>query len=403
MSRAAPLGGGGPERRPLVMKFGGSAFADLDGYRRVARYTARRVAEEKRPVVVVVSAMSGTTGRLQQTLDVLADDPPAPIAAMLLTSGETVSVALLAAALDAEGLPALPLTAAGTGLLGEGPADRARLSRADPAVLRAALEDCPILVVPGGQAVDPAGQTVMLGRNSSDLSAAAMAAALGAGTCELFSDVPGVCTADPYVVPAARTLPRISYEGVRQMSRYGAKVVHESAVDWAERGDVRLHCRPFPWTGEGEDGTMVGEGPGAAAVVTHKSSDVWRFRSGPERRAAAEGLLAEGLPTTAFDSSSGTYLVVPAGVRGAARHLGAGRRHDDLCLITTVRADGRAEHVLVCRADAEAEARRCHAVLYPDPANARGPAVPPPAKARSAHSDLLFGSRPVPVPGDGAD
>ncbi|OEJ30889.1 hypothetical protein [Streptomyces subrutilus] len=398
-------GGAGPDRGPLVMKFGGSAFADLDGFARVARYTARRAAEEKRPVVVVVSAMSGTTGRLQQTLGALADDPPAPVAAMLLTSGETVSVALLAAALDAVGVPALPLTAAGTGLLGEGPADRAGLVRADPGVLLSGLEDSPVLVVPGGQAVDAAGRTVMLGRNSSDLSAAAMAGALGAGTCVLFSDVPGVCTADPYLVPAARTLAEISYEGVRRMSRHGAKVVHESAVDWAERGGVRLHCRPFPWAdGAGGAGTVVGEGPEAAAVVAHKSSDVWRFRSGPERRAAARGLLADGLRTIEFDSASGPYLVVPAGGRGTAARLGGGRRHDDLCLITTVHADGRAEHVLVSRADADAEARRCHALLYPDPgpdlvgaaqpdrAGAPAPAAAAPAKARSPHSDVLFGA-----------
>ncbi|MFD9339724.1 hypothetical protein ACFWBF_35900 [Streptomyces sp. NPDC060028] len=396
------LTGAGPDQGPLVMKFGGSAFADLDGYTRVARYTARRAADEKRPVVVVVSAMSGTTGRLQQTLDIVADDPPAPVAAMLLTSGETVSVALLAAALDAAGVPALPLSAAGTGLVGEGPADRARLIRTDPAVLLSGLAHCPVLVVPGGQAVDAAGRTVMLGRNSSDLSAAAMAAALGAGTCVLFSDVPGVCTADPYLVPAARTLPEISYEGVRRMARHGAKVVHESALDWAERAHVRLHCRPFPWTAGGEDGTVVGEGPEAAAVVAHKSSDVWRFRSGRERRAAARGLSADGVRSTVFDSPSGTYLVVQAGIRGTAHHLGAARRHDDLCLITSVRADGRAEHVLVSRADADTEARRSHARLYPDPVSAPEPAAPAPVKVRSPHSDVLFGSRAVRARGDGA-
>ncbi|MEU6890856.1 hypothetical protein ABZ934_03515 [Streptomyces sp. NPDC046557] len=388
------------DRPPLVLKFGGSAFADLAGYTRVARYTARRVAEEERPVVVVVSAMSGTTGRLQQTLDVVAADPPPPAAAMLLTSGETVSVALLAAALDAGGVRALALSAAGTGLLGEGPADRARLVRADPEVLRSRLDDCPVLVVPGGQAVDAAGGTVMLGRNSSDLSAAAMAAALGAGACVLFSDVPGVCTADPHLVPAARPLPRISYEGVRRMSRHGAKVVHESAVDWAERADVRLHCRPFPWTAAGGDGTVVGEGPEAAAVVAHKNSDVWRFRSVRERRAAARALAAEGLRGTEFDSASGTYLVVPAGVRGAAHHLAAARRHDDLCLITTVRADGRAEHVLVSRADADAEARRCHARLYPDPPSTPAPAAPSRPKPRSPHSDVLLVPPPASVPAD---
>ena len=379
------------DRGPLVMKFGGSAFADLDGFHRVARYTARRAAEENRPLVVVVSAMSGTTGRLQQILDAVSEDPPEHAAAMLLTTGETVSVALLAAALDAQGVTACPLTAAGTGLRAEGSGDRAGLAQASPRALAQALEDCPIVVVPGGQAVDAAGRTVMLGRNSSDLSAVAAAAALGADTCELFSDVPGVCTADPYLVPEARTLRQVSYEGVRRMSRHGAKVVHEGAVDWAERGGVRLLCRPFPWREAADDGTAVGTGPEAAAVVVHKDSDVWCFRSERDRLAAGGQLRAEGLAVTEFDTAGEACLTVPNGVRGTARHLRTARRLQDLCLVTTLWADGRTERTMVQRAEAAAEARRCHALLYPDPGGAPGPAVPPPAKARSPHSDVLLG------------
>ncbi|WP_052229723.1 hypothetical protein [Streptomyces sp. CT34] len=387
-----------PEGPPLVLKFGGSAFADLDGYHLVARYAVRRVTDEKRPLVVVASAMSGTTGRLQQTLDALVDAPPADAAAMLLTTGETVSVALLAAALDAEGVMARPLQAAGTGLLAEGPDDRAGLVSAGPGTLAEALADCPVAVVPGGQAVDADGRTVMLGRNSSDLSAVAVAAALGAGTCELFSDVPGVCTADPYLVPEARTLSRISYEGVRRMSRHGAKVVHEGAVDWAEREGVRLLCRPFPWCEGPDSGTAVGTGPEAAAVVVHKNSDVWCFRSGPERRAVAGQLWAEGLAVAEFDTAGEACLTVPTGARGVARHLRAAHRLDDLCLITTLWPDGRTEHTVVPHPEAAAEARRCHALLYPDPEGTRGPPVPPPAKARSPHSDVLVGpARPLPT------
>ncbi|MEW2633563.1 hypothetical protein AB0903_18370 [Streptomyces sp. NPDC048389] len=384
--------------RPAVLKFGGSAFADLDGYHRVARYVLRRGTEEQRPLVVVVSAMSGTTGRLQQTLGALSADPPADAAAMLLTTGETVSVALLAAALDAAGVPACPLPAAGTGLLAEGPADRARLASVSPQALSKALTDFPIAVVPGGQAVDPAGRIVMLGRNSSDLSAAASAATLGAETCELFSDVPGVCTADPYLVPEARTLSRISYEGVRRMSRHGAKVVHEGAVEWAERGGVRLLCRPFPWSEGPKGGTAVGTGPEAAAVVVHKDSEVWCFRSGRERRAVAGLLRAEGLGGTEFDTASEACLTVRTGARGAARHLRTARRLDDLCLVTTLREDGTAEHTLVPRSDAAAEARRRHALLYPDPTGTPGAAAPLPAKARSPHSDVLISLGPVPGP-----
>ncbi|WP_176709985.1 aspartate kinase [Streptomyces sp. Wb2n-11] len=387
-----------PNSRPLVLKFGGSAFADLDGYHRVARYAVRRSTEEQRPLVVVVSAMSGTTGRLQETLDALSADPPAHAAAMLLTTGETVSVALLAAALDAEGVPACPLPAGGTGLLAEGPADRAGLTSASSEALSKVLADCPIAVVPGGQAVDAAGRTVMLGRNSSDLSAAATAATLGADTCEIFSDVPGVCTADPHLVPEARTLSRISYEGVRRMSRHGAKVVHEGAVDWAERGGVRLLCRPFPWSEDPEGGTAVGTGPEAAAVVVHKDSEVWCFRSGRERRVVAGRLRAEGLGGTEFDTASEACLTVPAGARGAPRHLRTARRLDGLCLVTTLRADGRTEHAVVPRSDAAAEARRRHVLLYPDSAGTSGPAVPAPAKARSPHSDVLVGPGPPPAP-----
>ncbi|MEU6805128.1 amino acid kinase family protein [Streptomyces neyagawaensis] len=432
-----------PGSRPLVLKFGGSAFADLDGYHRVARYAVRRSAEEERPLVVVVSAMSGTTGRLQQTLDALAADPPASAAAMLLTTGETVSVALLTAALDAQGVAAHPVSAAGTGLRAEGPPDRATVTSADATALSRALADGGIAVVPGGQAVDAHGRTVMLGRNSSDLSAVATAAMLGADTCELFSDVPGVCTADPYLVPEARTLSRISYEGVRRMSRHGAKVVHEGAVQWAERAGVRVWCRPFPWgegaagdTGVGERlgvepaeggvagegalvrdpagvvgdgavggeqravGTVVGAGPEAAAVVVHQGSEVWSFRSGRERRAVAGRLRAEGLPVTEFDTAGEICLTVPTGARGAARHLSGARRLDDLCLVTALRADGRADHIAVPRSEAASEARRRHAALYPSPAGATAPPAAPPVKARSPHSDVLVGSGPASAPDD---
>ncbi|MEU3070755.1 hypothetical protein AB0935_14300 [Streptomyces sp. NPDC007027] len=379
---------------PIVLKFGGSAFSELEGFHRVAQYAARRLADERRPLVLIVSAMSGTTGRLQQTLDALVDDPPADTAAMLLTTGETVSVALLAAALNAEGVPAHPLQAAGTGFVAEGPSDRACLVEASAEPLTAALADCPVVVVPGGQAVDAAGRTVMLGRNSSDLSAVAAAAALGAETCELFSDVPGVCTADPYLVPAARVLDRIDYESLRRMSRYGAKVVHESAVDWAERGGVRLLCRPFPWSESAGEGTEVGTGPGAAAVVVLQNSDVWCFRSAHQRGAAAEQLRGEGLVVTEFDTAGTACLTVPAGARGSTDHLRSAHRMDGICLVTALGWDSGAEHSVVPRAEAAEEARRCHAELYPRTGgDAPREAATPVFKARSAHSDVLVGIR----------
>ncbi|MEU7132513.1 hypothetical protein [Streptomyces sp. NPDC046261] len=315
---------------PLVLKFGGAAFAELDGFARVARHVAARSAAGQ-PVVVVVSAMSGTTGRLQETLERIAPDPPARAAAMLLTSGETVSVALLTAALGAAGVSASAVPAAATGLLGEGPPQCAELVRADPGPLCAALAALPVAVVPGGQAVDAGGRTVMLGRNSSDLSAVALAGALGAPVCELFSDVPGVCTADPRLVPAARTLAGVDYATVARMSGHGAKVVHARAVAWARRTGVLLHCRPLPPL-EGE-GTRVGEGPASAAVVV--------------------------------------------------------AAHDErLTRVTALHADGRAEHALVPHPEAPARARRAHEVLFPGSAGQDAAHLPP--KARSPHSDVLI-------------
>ncbi|MDH2387430.1 hypothetical protein QCN29_01235 [Streptomyces sp. HNM0663] len=381
-------------RPPLVMKFGGSAFTELKGFTRVARYAARRRADGERPLIVVVSAMSGTTGRLRRLLDSLAPDPPADAAAMLLTSGETVSVALLAAALDAEGVAARPLSAAETGLLADRLSDRAHLHRADPGPLRSALygsdgDGCRVVVVPGGQAADPAGRTVMLGRNSSDLSAVALAGALDAAVCELYSDVPGVCTADPYLVPGARTLDRIGYAGLRRMSRHGAKVVHDSAVDWAERTGVRLHCRPFPWAAAQGGGTLVGPGgPSAAAVIVHQTDEVWRFRTPSERSRAADALHTRDVRTTAVDTRSGAYLVTPREPGAPQGPLAAARLHDDLCLITALGEDGAADHLLVRRTDAEREARRCHDVLHP-PGSRPSTGTPPGPKSRSPHSSVL--------------
>jgi aspartate kinase len=319
---------------PLVLKFGGSAFLALDGYIRVARYVRARTAAERRPAVVVVSAMSGTTGRLRETLLRIAPEPPQDAAALLLTSGEVVSVALMAAALGRTRASAVPMSAAGTGLRGDGPASDARLRAVDPGPVRRALAEHGVVVVPGGQAVDASGRILLLGRNSSDLSAVALAGALGADTCELFSDVPGVCTADPFLVPDARLIEHIGYDGIRRMAVLGAKVVHGSAVSWAERGGVRIRCRPLPTANaEPGPGTLIGDGPAPSAVVTARLS------------------------------------------RTASR-------------ISALWPDGRESHALVPADRAQPRARAVHAEIYPD---ASGEGSRPRFKEYSEFSGLLIG------------
>uniref|UniRef100_UPI000B1EA7E0 hypothetical protein n=1 Tax=Streptomyces torulosus TaxID=68276 RepID=UPI000B1EA7E0 len=121
---------------------------------------------------------------------------------------------------------------------------------------------------------------------------------------------------------------------------------------------------------------------------------------GRERRAVAGRLRAEGLPVTEFDTTGEICLTVPKAARGAARHMNGARRLDDLCLVTALRADGRADHIAVPRSEAAAEARRRHAGLYPSIAGATAPPAAPPVKARSPHSDVLVGSGPASAPDD---
>ncbi|MFE9255371.1 hypothetical protein [Streptomyces sp. NPDC006879] len=378
-------------RLPVLMKFGGSAFVELDGYARVARYAVERLTREGRPLVIVVSAMSGTTTRLRQFLDALSDEPPADASAMLLTTGETVSVALLATALASRGVFVRPLSAPDIGLVADRVSDRARLRRAEPAPLRAALHDdgCQAVVVPGGQAAEAGGRTVMLGRNSSDLSVVALAGALGVDHCEIYSDVPGVCTADPYVVPNAQVLDRIGYQGLRLMSWYGAKVVHDSAIDWAERTGVRLRCLPFPWENDTGTGTLVDpDGPTAPAVIVHGSGDVWRFHDTGERRRATQALRGQDLRTTPVDTHGGTYLVVPHEGGDQLRSLTSARLCEDLRLVTVLTESGDPRFTLVRRPDAESEAQHQHDLLYPPGQQARTAIR---AKSRSPHSAALIG------------
>ncbi|MGH3778219.1 MAG: hypothetical protein ACRDRR_21190 [Pseudonocardiaceae bacterium] len=375
---------------PLVMKFGGTSFISPAMYSAVAGYVAERLAGTDRPqAVIVVSAMSGTTGRLREVLHAVSPEAPDDVVATMLTTGETVSTALMAAALSAAEVPAGVVSALRTGFRADGPADRAVLRDVDPGALRDAVQRFGVAIVPGGQAVDRAGDTVMLGRNSSDLSAVAAAAAVGADSCELFSDVPGVCSADPRLVPQARALSRLSYDTMRLMSVSGAKVLHASAVDWACRNRVELRCHSL--LPEGTRHTVVdGTHTAVGAVVVADRSDVWTFTD-PHRRDALVGPLADnGYQVLTVDLDGCHHLVTDVeGLRDEKvieRHGGV--RQPDARLLTILHPDGRIEHHVLPWSAVTAAARQAHAQLYPDAEPA--PAVAP--KARSVHSGLLAGN-----------
>lgn len=381
---------------PIVMKFGGSSFIDIEGYKQTAAYIADRVVTERRRAVVVVSAMSGTTGRLQETLRTVHTSPPAEVASMLLTTGEVVSVALLTAALIDNDIAARGLAGDEIGMVARGVADRASLRSIEPSRLMAALDGVSVVVLPGGQAVDEDGRLVMLGRNSSDLTAVGAAIAVGADLCELFSDVPGICSADPHLLPDARVLPTVDYGSMLHLSSGGAKVIQSDAVRWAEQHGVRIVCRSLPPAALSE--TVVGPGPGVAAVALHERGDVWVFSDAQARQRAGDELIAQGLgalPLRGDEQNDqridGSALIVTAYGNDdvATRCCEGGTPRPDLCLLTVVEPDGRVERLLVPRSTGIDEARRRHALLHPS--SSRLPTVPR-QKVRSSMSGLLTGS-----------
>ncbi|MET1035904.1 MAG: aspartate kinase [Arthrobacter sp.] len=246
----------------VVQKFGGSSVADATAIRRVAR----RVLQTHRsghPVVVVVSAMGDTTDELLELAARVADTPKARELDLLLSSGEHVSASLLALALADLGARARTFTGADTGLLTDDTHGMAHVVSVEPRRIRAAIERGEIPIVAGFQGRSRRTREVTtLGRGGSDITAIALAAALNASVCEIFTDVDGVFTADPRVVPTARKIDTISSEAMLELAACGAKILHVRCVEYARRFGVTLHVRSSFTPGEG---TVVL--PGAPAVL----------------------------------------------------------------------------------------------------------------------------------------
>jgi len=239
----------------IVQKYGGSSVATAE---RIAR-VAERVAATARssPVAVVVSAMGDTTDDLLGLLRQLNPDPPAREVDMLLAAGEQISAALLAAALHARGVPAKALLGWQAGLHTDGVHRKARIAGVDPTRVRAVLAEGAVPVVAGFQGLH-AGEITTLGRGGSDTTAVALAAALGCPRCEIYSDVDGVYTADPRVVPSARRLDSVSYDEMMELAYLGAQVLQIRAVELAEAQRLVIVARSTFTDGPGTEIREVG-------------------------------------------------------------------------------------------------------------------------------------------------
>ncbi|MDP9394301.1 MAG: aspartate kinase [Actinomycetota bacterium] len=235
----------------VVQKYGGSSVADAECVKRVAK----RIVDTKRAghqVVVVVSAMGDTTDDLIDLAQQVSPLPPGRELDMLLTAGERISMAVLAMAIANLGHEARSFTGSQAGVITDSAHGKARIIDVTPGRIQQALEAGAIAIVAGFQGVSQDTKDITtLGRGGSDTTAVALAAGLGAEVCEIYTDVDGVYSADPRIVPTARRLPTISYEEMLEMAANGAKVLHLRCVEYARRYGIPVHVRSSFSTREG--------------------------------------------------------------------------------------------------------------------------------------------------------
>ena len=227
----------------IVQKYGGSSVADAAGIQRVAK----RIVETQRQghqVVVVVSAMGDTTDELLDLAAEINDNPPAREMDILLSAGERISMALLAMGIAAEGSHAQSFTGSQAGMFTDSFHGSARIVKVSPHRIQEVIDRGDVAIVAGFQGMSPESKDITtMGRGGSDTTAVALAAALNADVCEIYTDVDGVFTADPRVAPAAQKIDRISSEEMLELAASGTKILHLRCVEYARRFGVPIHVR----------------------------------------------------------------------------------------------------------------------------------------------------------------
>ena len=312
----------------IVQKYGGTSVATPERINAVAdRIAATR--HDGHHLVVVVSAMGHTTDELLELARGVSPDPPAREIDMLLTAGERITMALTAMALHARGVGAISLTGSQAGILTDASHGAARITEIKADRVRHGLENGKVVIVAGFQGVDPSSREITtLGRGGSDATAMALAAALGADFCEMYTDVDGVFTADPRIVSGARLLSEISFDEMLEMSASGAGVLMTRSVEFGRRFNIPIHVRS---SFHDRPGTWVKETTMEQAIISgiaHDNSESKvTVRGVPDRPGVAAALfepLAERgvnvdmiVQNVGTDGSTDISFTVP---RDSARH-----------------------------------------------------------------------------------
>ena len=292
----------------VVQKYGGSSVSDVDAMRRVARrIVATRQAGNT--VVVVVSAMGDTTDELLDQAAALTTDAPAREMDILLSAGERISVALLAMAVSELGVPARAYTGAQAGVLTDSKYGKASIVGVLPERVARSIQTGSVAIVAGFQGINEVEDTTTLGRGGSDTTAVALAAALNADVCEIYTDVDGLFTADPRIVPTAKRIESLSSEETLELAAHGAKILHLRAVEYARRFGVPLHVRS---SFSDKTGTWIydgrREGAFVPSVVAAQLDDV--VAADTDSSPSAPSAASPAAPQAA-DEAAGAAPVVP--------------------------------------------------------------------------------------------
>jgi aspartate kinase len=353
----------------IVQKFGGTSVADSQKILAAAR-KAVRAQQEGSQVVMVVSAMGHNTDLLIDLANQITDHPPAREMDMLLSTGEQVSVALMAMAIHSLGHEAISLTGAQIGIKTDSTHTKARIQSISTDRMRRALDEGKIVIAAGFQGIDEDFNITTLGRGGSDTTAVALAAVLEADACEIFTDVDGVYTTDPRLLPEARHIPRVSYDEMLELASLGAGVMHNRSIEFAKKFDVPIHVRSsfsdMPGTVITAEPEAADQAVGGAALaknearvtilgVPDKPGTSLAIFSKIAAQAVSVDMIVQnvgddGIADVSFTVLSDDLRVTLKAAEEASRELGAeGVAHDDLVAKISVVGLGMARQTGVAR------------------------------------------------------
>ncbi len=330
----APQAPRGRRSSTVVMKFGGSSVADAACIRRVAARIVE-VHDEGRPVVAVVSARGDTTDELIALAREISASPPEREMDMLLSAGERVSAALLAMAIHVLGHDALSLTGSQAGIVTDSVHTKATILDIRPFRVQRALDEGKIVLVAGFQGVSTENDVTTLGRGGSDTTAVALAAALNAEACEIYTDVDGVYTTDPRIVPEARKLEEVSYEEMLEMAATGAKVLMARCVEFGRRYGVPIHVRssftdtPGTWIKQREE-EMVEQAIVSGVTYSLEDAKVTIYRV-PDRPGVAAAVF-----TALAQAHVNVDMIIQNVSEGGTTDISFTVMEDDLPAVTSI-------------------------------------------------------------------